>query len=162
MNRDTKQMDPTLKYAVGNLKGKPLDSCSYDYRIINYRGEEVAQFTNGAMAKFYRDKPSPGAMLSALEAEESPANDVVVSIDVERLDFERQVQNAIEGDVEACREIRETVLYCITENGLNITNYSREEVGTGWSEYRWIYRKYRELGRNRFIAAWLAAELMFA
>lgn len=48
-------MDPSLKYATGVLKGRPLDSAGMPYRIIERDGIEVALFQNGAMARFYRD-----------------------------------------------------------------------------------------------------------
>lgn len=188
MNRDTKTMDPTLKYAVGILRGKPLDGCFYDYRIITVAGEEVAQFTNGATAKFYRDA-SAGAQLASLEGADITTVEAIenddypdnIQVQVERPDFEKLAQQAIEGDVEACQTVRQLsterrtlgkytktsrathpFLYCIKEGSLTITNFSREDVGRGWEEYFWLCQKYRELGRNRFVALWLAAELYFA
>ena len=54
------------KFAVGVVKGKPLDSRG-PYTIVEFRGEKVAQFSNGAMAKFIEEEEPTAAeeLLSA-------------------------------------------------------------------------------------------------
>lgn len=54
MNLATNLPSPELKFAQGVRKGKPLDDAG-DYKIVTYQGEQVAQFKNGAMARFVRE-----------------------------------------------------------------------------------------------------------
>lgn len=51
------------RFAVGDLKGRPLESAGLPYQIIKHRGldgklRDVAQFRNGAMAYFIEEEIS--------------------------------------------------------------------------------------------------------
>jgi hypothetical protein len=59
MNAETNVRDPQLKFATGMKKGTPLDEAGQDYRIVLHKGEQIALFTNGAMARFYREPDPP-------------------------------------------------------------------------------------------------------
>jgi hypothetical protein len=76
-----------LRYAQGILKGRPL-ARGGSYTVTKYRGEPVAQFPNGALARFYDDgisepataeeKPAP-TIAEVAAAVENPDPELVIS-----------------------------------------------------------------------------------
>jgi hypothetical protein len=171
--------DPQLKYATGVMKGQPLDRSGLRYRIISYKGEEVALFDNGAMARFYRDTNpvSDGqlhyldeAALRSKQAEERGAALSPETLSAALANFKPQdfVEMAaletpfilnvprpkILGVFKTAEGLRPTgthAVYCILEGGKQI-NIDRATVGTGLREFLWLYETLRGFGYGRFHA----------
>ncbi len=179
-------MSETNRFATGVLKGRPLESTGLPYKIISYHGEEVAQFQNGALARFYAD-PDPVPIPPAKKKKTQPAKfswppeqkewreSIAPPVHrhhflelLNRKFFAGYLRHAQATTISAFRtaEGRRPTHYCepayaITGPGGVIHTVDRMETGTGVREYLWLYDKLRELGRGRLAAIWEAKAIYF-
>jgi len=174
----------TLRFSVGVMKGCPLESAGA-YTIVKLNGEDVAQFTNGSLAKFYVDenesKPQSIKTETGPSAIETSAEQVLPSVTL-KLDpgatgFVPLPQKKLARQLVTVRPRRSIgvytdenrrrttnpceSVYCILEEGRELFSYDRQTVGNGLREYLWLYEQLRKLGRNWFAALFEARILYY-
>lgn len=158
---------PGLKFAVGVRKGTPLDAVGIPYSIINFRGIPVAQFQNGAMARFVVEQgvdclAQDGLSMFESEAEAAAALDPESAESFEKIEVAPEVRSIaprymVAGLFKAHpRGMMVKMGYAILENGRSIETHDLLTVGSGLREYLWIYEQLRKYNRTVASAFWEA------
>jgi hypothetical protein len=162
----------TLRFANGMMKGRPLEDAGLPFKIVKMGDEEVAQFRNGARARFTRD-PDEEKVVSVLREPPPPPDPEQVAVlapenyqppkglgpDFIMRHRQRRTLGVYHDKNHNRSRIGSDPVYCVLDNGRIEYNVSRDAVGTGLREFLWLYQTYRELHYGRFHAFWEAYHL---